>query len=167
MIKLRAPEQADVDRIFLWENDPGFFEVLPNVAPLSRMQVWEYIQNYNADPFATRELRQMISDSETGQTVGYVDIFEFDPVNHRAGVAIYIDDQFRRRGYASEALASLERYAEHTLAVHQLWAVIAIDNTASRNLFLNAGFKPCGKLRSWIRRRGQYVDALFVQKLFG
>lgn len=166
MIVLRAPEEGDVDRIFLWENDPGFFEVLPNAAPLSRLQVWEYVQNYKADPFATRELRQMIVDKDSGATVGYLDLFEFDPVNRRAGVAIYIDDDCRRQGYASQALAAVEEYAHNTLAIHQLWATIAIDNEPSRMLFTAAGFKPAGRLRSWIRRRLQYVDALIVQKLF-
>lgn len=167
MVKLRAPETSDVDRIFLWENEPGFFEVLPNAAPLSRLQVWEYIQNYNADPFSTHELRQMVADADTGTTVGYIDIFEFDPVNRRAGVAIYIDEDYRRKGYAAVTLEALEQYATHTLAIHQLWAIVAIDNEPSRGLFVKAGFKPAGRLRSWLRRKTHYVDALIFQKLFG
>lgn len=166
MVTFRAPEERDVDRIFLWENDPGFFEVLPNAAPLSRLQVWEYIKNYTADPFSTRELRQLIDDSESGSTVGYMDLFEFDPVNKRAGVAIYIEEGSRGKGYGTAALEALEKYATHTLAIHQVWAIVAIDNEASRKLFIGAGFKASGRLRSWIRRRRQYVDALIMQKLF-
>lgn len=163
---LRAPEKTDVDRIFLWENDPGMFEVLPNAAPLSRFQVWEYVENYKADPFTTHELRQMIDDPAESQTVGYIDLFEFDPVNHRAGVALYIDEEFRRKGYGLKALEDLSEYAANTLAIHQLWAIVAIDNEPSVKLFTSAGFKSCGRLRSWLRRKGQYVDALFFQKLF-
>lgn len=163
---LRAPEKTDVDRIFLWENDPDFFEVLPYAAPLSRLQVWQYIDNYKADPFATRELRQMLDDPDTDLTVGYVDLFEFDPVNRRAGVALYIDEEHRRKGFGRRALEEVERYAASTLAIHQLWAIIAIDNEASRALFTGAGYKPSGRLRSWLRRRSQYVDALILQKLF-
>ena len=166
MISLRAPEQNDVDRIFLWENDPGFFEVLPYAAPLSRLQVWEYINNYDADPFSARELRMMISDNDSGDTVGYVDLFQFDPVNRRAGIAIYIDEDFRRRSYASKAIDKVCEYAASTLAAHSLWALVAIDNEPSRAMFVKAGFKPSGRLRSWIRRKSQYVDALIFQKLF-
>lgn len=165
MVKLRAPEKEDVDRIFMWENDPGLFEILPNPAPLSRFQVWEYVENYKADPFATRELRQMIDD-ESGATVGYIDLFEFDAVNHRAGVGIYIDEDWRRRGFGAQALEALGEYAHTILAIHQLWAIVAIDNEASLALFTAAGFKPCGRLRSWIRRRRVYVDAIFFQRLF-
>ena len=166
MISLRAPEMTDVDRIFLWENDPGFFEVLPNSAPLSRLQVWEYVHNYSADPFSTHELRQMIADADTNVVVGYLDLFEFDPVNHRAGIAIYIDEEWRQKGYGTQALEAVERYAVSTLAIHQLWVIVAIDNEPSKKLFDKAGFKPSGRLRSWLRRKQHYVDALIFQKLF-
>ena len=89
MITLRAPEQTDVDSIFLWENDPGFNESLPQSAPLSRYQVWEYIKNYQADPFSTRELRMMINASHYA-VVGHIDMFDFDPVNRRAESAFIL-----------------------------------------------------------------------------
>ena len=166
MISLRAPEEADVDRIFLWENDPGFNESLPQPAPLSRYQVWEYIKNYQADPFTTKELRMIIYDEAEKATIGHIDMFDFDPVNRRAGVGIFVDEEFRRMGYAREALEMFEDYVTRTLGMHQLYATVAIDNEASKRLFVARGFKPCGKLRSWLRRGTQYTDALFFQKLF-
>ncbi len=166
MITLRAPDQTDVDSIFLWENDPGFNESLPQSAPLSRYQVWEYIKNYQADPFSTRELRMMINDESLNAVVGHIDMFDFDPVNRRAGVGIYIDESRRRQGYAKEALEMFEAYVIRTLGMHQLWAYVAIDNDASKALFTGAGFKPAGRLRSWLRRKTEYADALIFQKLF-
>lgn len=165
MITLRAPEKEDVDKLFLWENDPGFNESLPQCAPLSRYQVWEYVQNYQADPFATKELRMMIYEPTLG-TIGHIDMFDFDTVNRRAGIGIYIDEQYRRQGYAKEAVEMFEDYAQKTLGMHQLWAQVAVDNDASKALFTGRGFKPAGKLRSWLRRHLEYTDALLFQKLF-
>ncbi len=108
----------------------------------------------------------MITDKADGNTVGHIDLFDFDPVNRRAGVAIFIDESFRRQGYASEGLELLATYAAHTLGVHQLWANIAIDNEPSKRLFTALGYKPAGKLRSWLRRNGTYTDVLVFQKLF-
>jgi len=166
MISLRAPEQSDIDRIFLWENDAGLFESLPYAAPVSHRQVWQYVNEYNADPFVTRELRLMITDNADGNTVGHIDLFDFDPVNRRAGVAVYIGETFRRKGYACRGLEIFEEYAISTLGLHQLWAYVAIDNIPSIQLFTRLGFKPAGKLRSWLRRKGVYVDVLVFQKLF-
>lgn len=164
MIKLRAPEQNDTDLLFLWENDSNLFESLPQAAPVSRYQVWQYIQNYQADPFATGELRMMITDGDT--TVGHVDIFDFSPTDRRAGIGIYIDNRYRHRGIATHALLQLEQYATATLGMHQLWAIITIDNAASIALFTKSGYHSSGRLRSWIRRGSQYTDALIFQKLF-
>lgn len=132
---------------------------------MSRYQVWEYIKNYQADPFSTRELRMMINASHYA-VVGHIDMFDFDPVNRRAGVGIYIDESRRRQGYAKEALEMFEAYVIRTLGMHQLWAYVAIDNDASKALFTGAGFKPAGRLRSWLRRKTEYADALIFQKLF-
>lgn len=164
MIRLRAPEQTDTDLLFLWENDSSLFESLPQAAPVSRYQVWQYIQNYRADPFATGELRMMITDGDI--TVGHVDIFDFSPTDRRAGIGIYIDTRYRQRGIAVRALLQLEQYTTATLGMHQLWAIIAIDNAASIALFTKAGYRSSGRLRSWIRRGSQYTDALVFQKLF-
>lgn len=164
MISLRAPEQSDIDLLYLWENDPGLFESLPHPAPLSRYQIWQYIENYQSDPFATHELRMMISHNDT--TAGHIDIFEFSPADRRAGIGIYIDSRHRRQGIATQALQQLEQYATTNLGIHQLWATIAIDNTASISLFTNAGYRSAGRLRSWIRRNRQYTDALIFQKIF-
>ncbi len=162
---LRAPEETDVDRLFFWENDRSLMESLPCPAPVSRFQVWEYIRNYKADPFTSGELRLIISDP-AGNALGYIDLFDFDAINRRAGIGIYIDDEYRRRGYATEAIRLLCGYAHETLGIHQLWAYVAVDNRPSVDLFTAAEFKPAGKLRSWIRRGHTYADALILQRLF-
>ncbi len=166
MISLRAPEEKDLDNLFFWENDPSFTEALPQSAPLSRYQIWEYIKNYQADPFTTKELRMMIHEDASDRSVGHIDMFDFDPVNRRAGVGIYIDEEYRRMGYGREALEMFEDYVTSTLGLHQLWAFVAIDNEASKALFTARDFKPAGKLRSWLRRGLLYTDALIFQKLF-
>lgn len=79
-IYLRAPEEADVDKIFLWENDRGMWESSPAAAPVSRLQVWQYVQNYDADPLRAGELRMMAIDRDSGATVGHADLFEIDAI---------------------------------------------------------------------------------------
>lgn len=165
ILTLRAPEEADVDRLFFWENDRSLMECVATAAPLSRFQVWEYVHNYTADPYASGELRLILVKPD-GVAVGYIDLYSFDAVNRRAGVGIYIDEEFRGMGIGKEALRLLCDYVQITLGIHQLWATVAIDNKSSVALFNSAGFKSTGKLRSWIRRGGQYADALILQLLF-
>ncbi len=70
------------------------------------------------------------------------------------------------KGMGTKALDLLCSYASEVLGMHQLAAQIACDNEASRRLFDRCGFKPCGMLRSWLRRGRHYADAIIVQRLF-
>lgn len=164
-IILRAPEPDDVDAIFLWENDLGMAEASVSGAPVSRLQVWNYVHNYDADPFSAGELRLIIASRATGERLGHIDLMHIDRRDARAAVAVYIAPGFRRRGHAAAALALLARYALRTLDLHQLWAHVAADNTASLALFRKAGFRPAGRLRSWLRRDGRWVDVIPFQRL--
>lgn len=165
-ITLRAPEPDDVDRIFLWENDRTLWESSPACAPLSRLQIWQYVNEYNADPVAAGEVRLMAVDSDSKTTVGHADLFEIDIHNRRAGIAVYVDRSVRRQGYGSSILTVTADYARRRLDLHQLWAHIAVDNAPSLALFKAAGFRPAGRLRSWLRRDGRWVDVLTLQLLF-
>ena len=50
--------------------------------------------------------------------------------------------------------------------MHQLAAVVSVDNAASRALFDAAGYRTAGRLRSWVRRGRSYIDVLLYQRLF-
>ena len=101
----------------------------------------------------------------TSVAVGAVDLFEFDPQNLRAGVGIIISPEYRRKGYAIDALRVLERYAAEVLRLHQLWCSVGANNVASRHLFLRAGYSECGVRREWILTPDGAEDEILFQKI--
>lgn len=163
-IALRAVERSDLDLLYLWENDTSQWAEGSSVAPFSRKLLADYIAAYSADIFVDRQLRMMIDDCKSGATVGIVDLYDFDPMNRRAGVGILIDAAFRRRGYGRRALDLVWRYSCRHIGMHQLWAVAARDNEASIALFKSAGYATCGSMKSWLRRGERYADALLMQR---
>lgn len=166
IISLRAPEPSDLDALYRHENAPESPESSMISAPVSRRMLEQYIENYSADIAATGALRLMVTLTATGETVGSVDIYDYCARDRRAYVAILIEKQYRRRAYGIAALELLCEYASEILGLHQLAAEVAADNVASRALFEKAGFKTCGRLRSWLRVGRKYYDVLVYQKLF-
>lgn len=164
-IKLRAVEPDDVDSLFIWENDEAMWRYGCNKACISRSQLWNYVQNYDADPLKSGEIRFIIEESNNGETVGCIDLTDIDPYNGRAQVGIYISKRNRCKGFGEESLKKILEYAAETLGLHQVWAVVGRENTASISLFEKCEFKSCGCLRSWIRKRTSYEDALVFQHL--
>ena len=166
-LNLRAVEPSDLDFLYMLESAEGCADASLNSAPVSP-QLLENIQSYTADIFADGQLRLIIEADEDGQKhrVGTIDISDFEPLNRRGFAGIIIAPEYRRRGYARTALTHLCDYASTTLGMHQLAAVVAVDNAPSIALFKSCGFKSTGRLRSWIRRGRTYADALIFQRLF-
>ncbi len=96
---------------------------------------------------------------------GCIDLYNYDPLNKRAAVGIMVATKYRRQGYALAMLRELERLSATNYQLHTLFADIAESNTASIDLFRKAGYTECGRFREWLNVKGQYIDAVRMQKL--
>lgn len=163
IVELRAPESEDVDKLYLWENDTTLWPYGSTRAPLSRHQLWSYVDSYDGDIFTSHQLRLMIVEKENRKTVGTIDLYDFDPRDGRVKIGVFIEPAHRGHGFAADSLEVIAHYARETLALHQLAALVCVDNTPSVQLFKNKGFKSNGCLRSWMRRGRHYVDVLVFQ----
>ncbi len=165
MIHLRALEPSDVDRLYVWENNPDMWRYGFSPAPLSRHQIWEYVHQYDANPLARQELRLMIDTGD--ETVGTLDLYEIDAMNGHAFIGIMVASPYRRLGYAAKALQLAVDYCRNNLRLHQIAATVAEDNTASCMLFKKCGFKHTATLPQWIAREKAYhIDArIFTLRL--
>jgi len=166
LIRLRALEPADVDLLYQWENDTSVWKLSNTLAPFSRFQLEEFVINGASDIFASRQLRLMIdqiSGQEQPEAVGTVDLFDFDPYHHRAGIGILIRKQHRQKGFASEAIQLLTQYSFETLCLHQLFCNISQDNTASIKLFEKHGFIRCGIKKDWNYNNQRWDDECMYQ----
>lgn len=164
-LQLRAIELADAECIFQWENDSTDWEYGSTMAPYSHRQIEEYIKNNQSDLFIDRQLR-LLAQTHDGNKVGLVDLFNFDPFHSRAYVGVYIDKEYRGKGYAVEACKLMIEYARDFMGMHQLVAEVVVSNTASIALFKQLGFEQTGVLRQWHRVGGEYRDVLILQLLF-
>lgn len=166
LTRLRALEAEDVDLLYVWKNDPAVWGVSGTLAPFSRHTLRRFLDEQRFDLYAARQLR-LVVETLDGRAVGLVDLFEFEPVDLRAGIGILIHGAGDRgRGFASDALDVLCRYARQVLGLHQLWCSVAPDNAASLTLFRRAGFVECGRKREWRRTPDGWADELLLQKIF-
>ena len=164
LLKLRAPEPADIELLMDWENNPQNWYFGDTLAPFSRHAIESYILNFEPDIYKSGQLRFMIEMQESAETVGTIDLYDFSAHHRRAGVGILIGrSEQRDKGLAKKALQKVQKYAFDFLELHQLYAGIAQDNEASKRLFRSCGFEQTGLRRDWLRRNGKFVDQLFLQ----
>lgn len=162
--RLRALEPSDVEVLYRWENDLTLWRVSGALAPFSRHTLLRLIEEQQFDIYATRQQRFII-ENLAGEIVGAVDLLEFDPQNLRAGVGIIVDERYRLRGYAKDALLALECYAKEILHLHQLWCNITEGNKMSEYLFQFMGYQLSGERKEWTLVDGEWRDELIFQKI--
>lgn len=162
---LRALEPEDLEVLYKWENDTDVWKFGSAISPYSKFALRQYIEDAQTDIFYSKQLRFMIVLHEGETTVGTIDLYDFDALNSRCGVGIYIDPACRKNRYALQALNLLINYAFHFLKINQLYAVIPESNISSIKLFQSTGFSQSGVLQEWVSYDNEFENAIIVQKL--
>lgn len=164
-ILLRAIEPSDVDLLYKWENDKSIWSLSNTVTPFSRFVLEQYILSSHQDIYTNKQLRLMIDFNAGGviETIGSIDLFDFEPMHKRAGVGILLDAKYRSKGFASKALDKLIDYCFNTLSLKQLYCNISADNEVSINLFKKHKFQEIGLKKDWLFINNKWVDEYIFQ----
>ena len=111
-IVLRAVEPEDLEILYRWENSTVLWYHGNTLAPYSKLVLRQYINDaLEMDIYQSKQLRLMIDLVEEKVTIGTIDLYDIDAHNRRAGIGILIDDDYRRRGFAKQALELMSNYA--------------------------------------------------------
>lgn len=163
-IYLRALEPNDLEFVYAMENDQSIWEVSNTQTPYSRFLIKQYLENAHQDIYEAKQLRLAICQDQDFPAIGLIDLFEFDPKNRRAGMGIVIQsDQKRNQQIGSEALELLIQFSFYDLNLHQVYANIGTENSASVALFTKFGFQKIGIKKDWVLVNGVYQDEAIYQ----
>lgn len=165
IVTLRALEPTDLDTLYRWENDTALWVVSDTVAPYSREALWQYLENNVGDIYSQRQLRLMITQTANGIPVGTIDYLNFDPLNNRAELGLFIAREYRGQGLGHEALELLTAYSREHIGLRQLYVFIALDNAVCIKLFEDYGYRRVGTIESWVKRGNNYHDVALFQML--
>ena len=163
-VNLRAPEPEDLELMFRMENDTELWSAGDTLLPYSRYTLRTYLEQSKQDIFTERQARFVI-ELNGGETVGMIDLANYDPLNSRAEVCVGLLGEYRGMGIASDALRLLCDYVFRRLHIHQLYAYIGFENDESLRLFEKNGFARAAILNDWLRDENGYTNVVLVQKI--
>ncbi len=162
-IYLRALEPEDLDFVHQIENQEDLWELSATQTPYSRFLIKKYLQNSHRDVYEVKQLRLVISDYDQ-KTIGLIDVFDLEPKDRRAALGIVIADPAdRSKGYGAESLSLICKYCFTHLALHQVYANVAANNSGSIKLFEKQGFEKIGVKKEWNLVNGTYQDEILYQ----
>ncbi|WP_273567203.1 GNAT family N-acetyltransferase [Maribacter halichondriae] len=164
-IYLRALEPDDLEFLYQLENNTAIWEISNTVTPFSKHVLKLYLDNAHRDIFDVKQLRLCICNLKNS-VIGLIDLFDFDPKNHRAGLGLVVlEEKERNKGVGAEAISLLVDYAFSALQLHQIYANVMEDNAASIHLFKKLGFEEVGTKKDWIYSNVGYKNELLFQKI--
>mgnify|MGYP000981967126 FL=1 len=161
-VVLRAMEPEDLDLLYQIENDTKLWNIGLTNVPYSRYVLHDYIATSSGDIYTDKQVR-LIIENEEHQTIGLVDIMNFNPQNRRAEMGIVVQEAFRQKGYGKDAIQKVMRYAKEVLHLHQLYVVVNSSQKFTIGLFLRIGFKETCQLKDWLYDGEVYHDATLLQ----
>lgn len=159
LINLRPLELEDLQFLYDTENDESNWKVSGTQVPYSKHILKNYIENSHQDIYEAKQARFVVASKELSIPIGMIDLFDFDPINKRAGIGIIILEKHQNQGFATEALKMIISYGFHYLSLHQLYANITTDNKNSIALFEKFKFQQTGIKTDWI-----YYDQEFYSE---
>ncbi len=98
----------------------------------------------------------MMLDRASGKIVGSISVFHADWQVRSAEIGYGVRSDARGKGYASEALAAVARWALTEGGIQRVWLTTNTDIVASTRVAEKAGFRRDGTLR----RAGREDDGL-------
>jgi len=160
---LRAVEPEDLEVLYIWENMPLFWKTGNTRQPYSKFALKEYVSQVNSNIYETGQLRLMMVAKASGETVGTVDLFDFDIHHSRVALGLFVAPQHQGKGFAKAALQLVESYVFNFLKINQLYCHIAAGNKASINMFTKENFTKT-KLANWIKSESGCEDVFVFQQ---
>ncbi|GAA5008431.1 GNAT family protein [Streptomyces hyderabadensis] len=154
-------EDADV----MWEiiNDPEVvrFTFEPSTElTLDRLRSWYGVRTADPD-----RLDLAVTDRATGELVGEVVLYEWDPSARSCTFRTLMGPRGRGRGLGSEATRLVVGHAFEQVGLHRVQLEVYADNPRARRVYEKAGFVVEGVRREAALRGGEWVDDVLMAVL--
>ncbi|MFJ6687453.1 GNAT family N-acetyltransferase [Streptomyces sp. NPDC091294] len=154
-------EDADV----MWEiiNDPEVvrFTFEPSTElTLDRLRSWYGVRTADPD-----RLDLAVTDRATGELVGEVVLYEWDPSARSCTFRTLMGPRGRGRGLGSEATRLIVGHAFEQVGLHRVQLEVYADNPRARRVYEKAGFVVEGVRREAALRGGEWVDDVLMAVL--
>jgi len=160
-LQLRPLHPGDLDFLVRMESDPEHWRFGDLDDPFDEDTLRNYLWHADKTLAEAGQFRWVLTVGEV--RAGLFDVFDYHPIARRAALGLILAPEFRGKTYAKKALTLLIDFLFEAYPLHQLYAMVAVDNGPSQGLFQALGFKRTGVLEDWCVREDGWVDQWHYQ----
>ena len=163
-VLLRAVEEADNSLLLSLINDPDTEMMLGGSSwPISEAEQLKWFEHQER---SRDVLRCIVALQDDGKAIGTIILSDIDQKNATGHIHIKMSKNGGRgKGYGTDAVNTMVRYAFDELRLNCIYANILSYNEVSIRLFERCGFKRDGILRHRVYKKGKFVDLIAYSRL--
>ena len=161
-MRLVAPAEEDAALLSRWTEDADYLRALDSdyARPVSTQEIAGRLNPEQRDP---NWLEFHLRTLEDDHLIGFVALHSIEWNNGSALLSIGIGEPaYRGKGYGTDALQLILRYAFAELNLHRIGLDVISDNTRAIQAYKKAGFLHEGTLRSAVLRDGRRHDRMLM-----
>ena len=160
LVRLRAPEESDADALNTDFGDPDVLAGISFAFPQATAGFREFVRS------ARGSESQIVFTIETldGEPLGTCDLRDIEPRARSAKVGIWIRKADWGKGYGTDAMRTLCRFAFRQANLQRIELLVYETNPAAIRSYEKVGFRREGTLRRAQFQSARYVD-VFVMGL--
>ena len=162
-VLLRPIDKKDLSKTLAWRNDPLIVEkILGYQFPLTEDMEENWYQGVGFVEFPSKIIFAIDLKSDNS-LVGYTHLSKIDWISRTCFFGIVIGDQeSQKKGYGTDAMHSLLRYAFNTINLRKICLEVVSYNHEAFNLYKKIGFTEEGRLRKQIFINNEYHDVYLM-----
>lgn len=166
LVRLRAPEPGDADRLYEWFNDAGATRGLGLRYPMTRQSQRDWVAAH-ADPSYASALFAV--ETREGRLLGISGLMDTGlPENRCAQLGIDLVDRTQwNKGYGTDTVRTLCRFGFEEMGLHRIELRVFAFHAAARRVYEKAGFDVEAVARSAYWDDGAWHDDVFMALLEG
>ena len=160
-IKLSAMHSEDAKELYEIRANKEFSQYLSS-EPYRTIKEAEDLIAKNTTAFANKEaISWKVSLNDSDKLIGYIGFWRMDKANFRAEVGFGIDNNFRNKGFITEALDLILDFGFNQMNFHSIMADTDPLNKASIKVLEKIGFKKEAHIRENYYFRGKFIDSYY------
>ncbi len=161
-IYLSPIDSEDYETYAKWMNDFDTAKFITQYTSLiNAKNEKEYL-----DSIASEKYNFAIVLKENNKLIGNISLMDYDQLNQRAELGIFIgDSEDRHKGYGTESIKLLLDYAFNYLNLNNIFLKVYDLNKNAINAYKKIGFKLIGKRHECFYFDGKLTDEIYMELL--
>ncbi len=160
-ICFKALDISDVQEIHNFASDKEVSRFIGWRLMNNLSETWQHVEDMLKRESAGTHYYASVVDKTSNAIIGTAMIFNFDKEARHAEIGYVLDKAFWGRGYGTEVVELLKKFAFDALELHKLHARVVEANTGSYRILEKNGFVLEGCLKDYYFIEGSYYNGLF------